>query len=386
MKEIQELVEISQFYGKNSDYIIAGGGNTSFKTADRLWVKASGITLGDITENGFAVLDRTQLAQIAVNQYSNDSNQREHEIKTDLFRANVEPENKLRPSVESSLHDMIRYRFVVHTHPTMVNALLCGNRAETEAKSIFGNEVVYIPYTDPGYVLFKKVESELLKYRKTHNNADPHIILLENHGIFVSADTTSEIKKIYEEVMSKIEAKITNRQKIELLPVDDKVSGIVSAIRKMLSTEGNDKIVMARNNTLIAGFCKDAQAFAGASAPFSPDIIVYCKAYPIFVEKTETADEAITEFQTKLEQYRKDHGYNPKIILLKGLGLVGVEDNQRSTVIALDMFEDLMKISLYSNNFGGPHFLNESQIDFIDNWEVENYRRALSKNVGAKTK
>ena len=44
MKEIQELIEILQFYGQNSDYVIAGGGNTSFKTADRLWVKASGTT------------------------------------------------------------------------------------------------------------------------------------------------------------------------------------------------------------------------------------------------------------------------------------------------------------------------------------------------------
>ena len=73
MKEIRELVEISRFYGKNSDYVIAGGGNTSFKTADCLWVKASGIGLADIDENGFAALDRAKLAQIAVKQYSENS-------------------------------------------------------------------------------------------------------------------------------------------------------------------------------------------------------------------------------------------------------------------------------------------------------------------------
>jgi NAD(P)-dependent dehydrogenase (short-subunit alcohol dehydrogenase family) len=42
-----------------------------------------------------------------------------------------------------------------------------------------------------------------------------------------------------------------------------------------------------------------------------------------------------------------------------------------------------MKISLYSNNFGGPHFMNDSEIAFIDNWEVENYRRAVSKGSGS---
>ena len=382
MKEIQELIEISQFYGKNSDYVIAGGGNTSFKTADRLWVKASGTTLGEIAENGFAVLDRKKLACIAVNKYSDKSDRREHEIKTDLFRAAVEPEKMLRPSVETSLHDLINYRFVVHTHPTLVNALLCSQSAEAEAKALFDNDVLYIPYTDPGYVLFKKVEGELLKYRKTHST-DPHIILLENHGIFVSADSTAEIRKIYEDVMLKIESKISNKIKIESLPVDDRLIDILPAIRMMLSEGNPAKIALIRNNTLIAGFNKDEQTFTQVSAPFSPDIIVYCKARPIFVEKTETADEAITEFQTKLEQYRNDHGYDPKMILLKGLGLVGVEDNYHSAAIALNVFEDLMKISHYSNNFGGPHFLNDSEIAFIDNWEVENYRRAVSKGLGS---
>ena len=382
MKEIQELIEISQFYGKNSDYVIAGGGNTSFKTADRLWVKASGTTLGEITENGFAALDRAKLARIAANRYSDNPGQREQEIKTDLFRASVEPEKLLRPSVETSLHDVIRYKFVVHTHPTLVNALLCSQHAETEAKSLFGNDVVYIPYTDPGYVLFRKVERELLKYRETHAN-DPQIILLENHGIFVSADTIDEIREIYDEVMAKIETKITNRINIEVLPVDDKAAEILPAIRMLLSNENSAKIAMIRNNTLIAGFYADAQSFAEVSAPFSPDIIVYCKARPIFVENTENTGEAIAEFQTKLKQYRKDYGYDPKMILLKGLGLVGVEDNYRSAAIALDVFEDLMKISHYSNNFGGPHFMNDREITFIDNWEVENYRRAVSKGTGS---
>ena len=374
MNEIHELIEVSHLYGSNSDYVIAGGGNTSFKTGDHLWIKASGTTLADIDENGFAILDRAKLALIANKQYSDNSDQREQEIKTDLFRASIEPEKMLRPSVETSLHDIIRYKFVVHTHPTIINALLCSQNVEEELRHIFSNDIIYIPYTDPGYVLFKKVESELKKYRQTHDN-DPHIILLENHGIIVSADCTYQIRKIYEDIMYRIEAKISNKHETESLPVDDKVVGILPAIRMLLSTGNNPKIALIRNNSLVAKFYDD---FESISAPFTPDIIVYCKARPIFVEKTEKTDETITEFQTKLEQYRKNYGYDPKIILLKGLGLVAVEDNYTSANIALDVFEDLMKISLYTKNFGGPHFMSDSEIAFIDNWEVENYRRAVS--------
>ncbi|MDR0713695.1 MAG: SDR family NAD(P)-dependent oxidoreductase [Bacteroidales bacterium] len=377
MKEIRELIEISQFYGKNSDFVIAGGGNTSFKTDKLLWVKASGTTLGEITESGFAVLDREKLKTIAGKKYSDNSDQREQEVKTDLFRAATEPEKQLRPSVETSLHDLIRYKFVVHTHPTVVNALLCSQNAENKARELLGDRVMYIPYTDPGYVLFKKVESELLKYRNAQN-AEPNIILLQNHGIFVSADSIAEIKRIYADVTAKISAHITPPV-IEPLPVDDRAAAILPAIRMLLSTGNTGKIVTIRNNTLIASFHKDAQAFADASAPFTPDIIVYCKARPLYVENTQTAAAAIEEFTQKLEQYRKTYGYDPKMILLKDLGLAGVEDNFKSTGIALDVFEDLLKISRYSHAFGGPKFLNDREIAFIDNWEVENYRRAVSK-------
>ncbi len=50
MKEIEDLIAISRKYGADSRFVIAGGGNTSFKTADKLWVKASGHALATIAE------------------------------------------------------------------------------------------------------------------------------------------------------------------------------------------------------------------------------------------------------------------------------------------------------------------------------------------------
>ena len=42
---INELIEISRFYGSNKEYVIAGGGNTSFKDDETIWIKASGSLL-----------------------------------------------------------------------------------------------------------------------------------------------------------------------------------------------------------------------------------------------------------------------------------------------------------------------------------------------------
>lgn len=58
MNGLQQLIDISRHYGADSRFVIAGGGNTSFKNNEKIWVKASGSSLATITEEGFAVLDR----------------------------------------------------------------------------------------------------------------------------------------------------------------------------------------------------------------------------------------------------------------------------------------------------------------------------------------
>jgi rhamnose utilization protein RhaD (predicted bifunctional aldolase and dehydrogenase) len=71
-KDLKDLVEISRHYGKNKRAVIAGGGNTSMKTGEKLWVKASGHALETIDESGFAVLDRKKLQVISTREYSTD--------------------------------------------------------------------------------------------------------------------------------------------------------------------------------------------------------------------------------------------------------------------------------------------------------------------------
>jgi hypothetical protein len=45
----------------------------------------------------------------------------------------------------------------------------------------------------------------------------------------------------------------------------------------------------------------------------------------------------------------------------------------------LEVYTNILKISFLSENFGGPQSMTAEQIDFIDNWEVENYRRQMAK-------
>ncbi|MFA7390366.1 MAG: SDR family NAD(P)-dependent oxidoreductase, partial [Proteiniphilum sp.] len=66
------------------------------------------------------------------------------------------------------------------------------------------------------------------------------------------------------------------------------------------------------------------------------------------------------------------------MILIRGIGLVAAGDHADQCDIILDVFEDAMKVAALSHSFGGAHPMTSRQIDFIDHWEVENYRRKVA--------
>ena len=163
MKEIDKLIEVSRKYGSDPRYVIAGGGNTSYKDAAHLWVKASGHALATITEDGFAVLDRSRLNGMGDKKYSSVPAEREEQVKNDLADACLTRDR--RPSVETSLHNCMGFAYVVHLHPTVVNGLMCAKDAKETCAKMFP-DALYIEYTDPGYTLFKKVYDRIGEWKK----------------------------------------------------------------------------------------------------------------------------------------------------------------------------------------------------------------------------
>ncbi len=376
---IAELIEISRYYGNNKDYVIAGGGNTSFKDEHTLWIKASGYFLGDLDEDGIVALDREKLRQISDRKYSDDTDAREDQVKNDLFSSIIENGKNLRPSVETSLHDLIHYRYVVHLHPALINGILCNRNAKNLSAQIFGDKALFVPYTDPGYTLFKRLETEILAYREK-NGYDPQIILLENHGSFVSADTIGEIRTIYDMIFSAIGSRIAPLKDPEQLPYNNILNKVLPAVRMLLSGE-NLKVIRYRHNTLIASYYQNQQEFYKISLPLTPDNIVYCKARYLFVEQTVSAERILESVKKQLPRFLNEYGYLPKVVVIKNMGILAVEDSASAADTVLDVYEDLIKTSHYASQTGGPKFLIPDQVAFIDHWEVENYRRKVALSL-----
>ena len=390
MKQIEDLIAISRKFGQDSRFVIAGGGNTSYKDENRLWVKASGHALATITEDGFAVLDRALLNEMGEKAYNEDTAIREEQVKNDLSVACITKDR--RPSVETSLHNCMGFAFVVHLHPTLVNGLMCSMNAEAACKEIFP-DALYIEYTDPGYTLFKKVYDRIKAY-KAEKGKEPQVIFLQNHGIFVGGDTTAEIEGIYSEILGKLEAKVAALPEGDTA-VSETVTDVVPAIRQMLSRSGRGfKTLKVTKNALVDFFidgcsvtstgsvtdCPGKSGFDKIAKPFTPDIIVYCKSSYIFIE-AESDEEILKQAEEEIEAFVSGKGYTPKVLLIKGIGLIAVGDSSRNAQIITDVFTDAMKVAFYAQSFGGEHPMERAWIDFIDNWEVENYRRKVASSA-----
>ncbi len=379
--EIQELIDISQFYGKQKDFVIAGGGNTSYKDDNHIYIKASGHSLATIGEDGFAQLDRKGLQLIAGKTYSEDVMERENQIKDDLLNARVRPELGQRPSVETSLHDLIAFRFVVHTHSTKVNGLMCGKDAEKRTAELFGDELVYVPYVDPGYILYKEVEARIDRFREK-TGLEPKVILLQNHGIFVAADTTAEIHELYNKVIANLETAIGEIMPLTVLPVNPLASKIIPAIRMMLSAK-ELKTLKVVNNSYVERFLTSETEFQKLALPFIPDGIVYCNSSFIYAEFTDDEDVLLNDLADKITLYNAKQPKSPKVICIKGVGLILASDNAQGVTTLEDVMMDTCLVSLYSEKFGGQSPMTAEQVQFIDTWEVEQYRSSIAMGATA---
>ena len=140
---LHQLVAMSHELGRPEyDLAILGEGNTSALLADGTFlVKASGCTLRDIDEQGFVTMDRTATERLLDSTLQNDA-----EIAAAMQNVCV-GNSPRRPSVEAMMHAYLlglpEIRFVGHTHPTPVNALLCSTRAEELSQyCLFPDQIV----------------------------------------------------------------------------------------------------------------------------------------------------------------------------------------------------------------------------------------------------
>ena len=366
--QLAALAAMSNQYGSNPEFVLAGGGNTSYKSADRLWVKGSGTSLSTIKPEDFVVLERPLLNAMWTATYPEEEAAREAAVLSDMMNARIRGENR-RPSVETLLHDLFPQQYVLHVHPTIVNGLTCSIEGEKAMKRLFP-EAVWVDACKPGYILALECKNVMDAY-KAENGKDVEILFLQNHGIFFAADTVEQIDALANRVMDTLKNAVIRPLDLEETTFDIEKVVAISPVLRMLYGQTQPAIVKFTVNPEILAYDPSIKSL-------SPDHIVYAKAKQLVLPENVTQDQVKELF----DSFVIENGYKPKIAFAKGLGMFSCGLTLQEAVTAQEVMLDAIKVVAYAQSFGGVSVMPDFLIDFIVNWEVESYRSKVSLASG----
>ena len=359
-EQLADLAAVSNKYGANPAYVLAGGGNTSFKTEENLWIKGSGTSLATIRAEDFVVMDRTALGKMWDKVYSENEKERERQVLEDMMAARIPGESR-RPSVETLLHDLFPQKYVLHVHPALVNGLTCSKDGEAILGQLLP-EAVWVAACKPGYILALECK-KVMDARKVATGMDSRLLFLENHGIFFAGDTVEELDQLAEQVMDALQGKIVKEP--DLTPVACEEAR-VAEIAGWLQESYGEAAVLFCANAMIGGYDPSTKSL-------SPDHIVYAKAKQLALP--EDVDEK--RLKMLLSSFEAENGYKPRIIFWKS-GMFACGATEKEAATAQVVMLDAIKVTAYADFFGGVSPMPQFLIDFIINWEVESYRSKVS--------
>lgn len=345
MELLQTITELSHEFGTD-DFVKGGGGNTSCKDAETLWVKPSGTTLAGLQPETFVALDRAKVDELYGIETPAESQAREALVK-DVMAGALKPGSTGRASVEAPLHNVFNATYVVHTHPAVINGMTCAKNGKAVCVKLFP-EALWMDYVDAGYTLCMTARETFRKF-EAENGHQPSVVFLENHGVFIAADSADEIRALYQHIMKTLKAEYDKAGVPTELSVSTEDVTASETIHSLLGDDG--------------AFVAVSSPFPVAQGPITPDHIVYSKSYPFTGELTE---ENVAAFKTK-------HGYLPRVIVT-GKAVYGAGASQKVADLALLLAQDGALVQQLAEAFGGIQFMTDAAREFIENWEVESYR------------
>lgn len=386
---IQTILQLSNEYGADPLFTLAGGGNTSVKQDATLHVKASGYPLATLTADGLVELDRAALQSLVERDLGANPVAREAAYKKALHAARTDPEATLRPSVESIVHEVIPGRYVVHTHPRLVNCLTCAKNGEALADELFGDEIVWVEYVDPGFKLAQVILARLRDWQEKTGKQQPLAIFLDNHGLIIAGDSPEQVRERTDTIIARLAERLPD-DLLAIWPSGDAVPESSRAelvrqvsplLRGLLGHDDRLPVVRYDDSPLAIQIASNEEALAAVErGALTPDQIVYCQSFPLLVESVADHDvSAILEMlRAELKSYEQENAVRPKVVIIKGLGLFFIGDTPREVETTQAIYLDAVQVMAGAMQLGGVDFLNAEQRGFIESWEVEAYRKKIS--------
>lgn len=378
---LADLIKISRDTGIDPTLVQGGGGNTSVKTDDGkyMYIKASGTALKDMSAKAGWRRLRLEIALSVVKDKEiakMEPQKRELKVVSRLLEAcddNVKIQ--ARPSVEAHLHACLE-KCVIHLHPSAAGAFVNAKNGWTELQKLFKTEKLpplWVPYTDPGYMLARRIAKLVDAYKKQFVQG-PAILFLEKHGLFITAPTAAGALQLVRRVIKQCNSKLKQPQKAESEPISPEIiDSAKDYIAKAFALGAGEKTKIRHYNpSPIEEFMRIKDAKKMLKGSLTPDELVYANGPAMWIEKCDP--EAIAKRLKKQIAAGKKHSV---AFIVKGIGLFAAGTEKMAPTI-----RDIVLYSIFirtnAARMGGILTLSKRQEEFINNWESEKFRKTLA--------
>ncbi len=368
-KALADLIKISNATGRDPSLVQGSGGNTSVKTSDGryMYIKASGTELKDMSaKRGWRRMDISKVLSVIEDGSLArlDALARETRVVKRLMLAcSDKVKSGARPSIESHLHSMLD-RYVIHLHPVSVGCYVCAKKGKAHLEKLFAKEKyppLWVPYSDPGYKLGRKIAGLVSKYKKIYGLM-PTILFLEKHGLIITTATLAAGLKLVRRVVKICDSRLKKPAVPRRKPVNkQKVREAKIAIRKgVFEATGQRKPIEFFGDSGIRAFATSAKTKKMLSASVLTPIEFICSNGAVmWLEKCEVGDIA-----AKLKSQIKRGQKESLAFMVKDVGLFVTAKPQIASVIRDIQFGSLLA-RCNAPWMGGEKPLNRRQLQFV---------------------
>ena len=363
-------VYTSQLLGQSEDLVLHGGGNTSIKINDTLYVKGSGWNLATIEEAGFSPVDLKVLQEMATRDQLSDTQMVKEQ------RAALRDSGAPNPSIEAILHAIIPFDFVDHTHADAVVTISNTPDGRELIEEVYGDRVLIIDYVMPGFILSEAIYEQT---RELDWSSIEGIILL-NHGIFTF---NNDAKQSYEKMIELVtEAEQFIYEAALMYP-----KCIAGHFKPDMLTELKETVSSLRGCDITIKTVDSINACSLSKHPnleaivhnggLTPEHVIRIKPFPAIIEQdVHSGINAFTEaYQAYFTAHASKHhvclDLAPRYAIIKGVGAVAFGKDEKEAAVIADIVEHTIHAMLVAEHLGGWQSLNPAELFEMEYWELE---------------
>jgi len=363
-------VYTSRLLGQSDNLVLHGGGNTSVKIGDTLYVKGSGWNLVSIEEVGFSPVDLDVLIAMASRDELSDTQMVKEQ------RIALRDPSAPNPSIEAILHAIIPFDFVDHTHTDAVVTLSNTPNGKALLQKLYGENMLIVDYVMPGFILAKHIFDLT---RDLDWNALDGILLL-NHGLF-SFD--NDAKRSYDKMIKLVTLAEDYITEHTTLPQSCTAEEIPNELLETLQ----EKVSALRGTPVFAKTINTIEACAFSQLPnikeiltkggLTPEHVIRIKPFPAVIDSN--VDEGLSNFTKAYQDYfdanaDKTHimlDPAPRYVIIKGFGAVALGKDEKEAGIIADIVEHTLQAMLVAEQLGGWKSLAPHDLFDMEYWELE---------------